>query len=97
MRIAVMGTGGMGGFYGGKLAVTGQDVTFIARGAHLAAMQKDGLRLEGPDGEIRVEPTHATDNPEGLAPVDVVLFCVKLYDAEEAAELIRPIVGMRHW
>ena len=93
MRIAVMGTGGMGGFYGGRLAVTGQDVTFIARGAHLAAMQKDGLRLHGPDGEIRVEPTRATDNPAGLDPVDAVLFCVKLYDAEEAAELIKPIVG----
>lgn len=93
MRIAVMGTGGMGGFYGGKLAVTGQDVTFIARGAHLAAMQKDGLTLHGPDGEIRVDPTHATADPAGLDPVDAVLFCVKLYDAEEAAELIRPIVG----
>lgn len=93
MRIAVMGTGGMGGFYGGKLAITGQDVTFIARGAHLAAMQKDGLRLNGPDGEMRVEPTKATDNPAGLDPVDVVLFCVKLYDAEEAANLIKPIVG----
>jgi 2-dehydropantoate 2-reductase len=92
MRIAVMGTGGMGGFYGGKLAVTGQDVTFIARGAHLAAMQKDGLKLHGPDGEIIVEPTKATNNPAGLDPVDVVLFCVKLYDAEEAANLIRPIV-----
>lgn len=93
MRIAVMGTGGMGGFYGGKLAMTGQDVTFIARGAHLAAMQKDDLRLHGPDGEIRVTPTNATDNPTGLDPVDVVLFCVKLYDADEAANLIRPIVG----
>lgn len=93
MRIAVMGTGGMGGFYGGKLAVTGQDVTFIARGAHLEAMQKNGLKLHGPDGEIVVEPTKATDNPAGLDPVDVVLFCVKLYDAEEAANLIRPIVG----
>lgn len=98
MRIAVMGTGGMGGFYGGKLALTGQDVTFIARGAHLAAMQKDGLRLHGPDGEFTIEPTKATDNPARLdgkpmQPVDVVLFCVKLYDAEEAANLIRPIVG----
>jgi 2-dehydropantoate 2-reductase len=88
-----MGTGGMGGFYGGKLAATGQDVTFIARGAHLAAMRKDDLRLQGPDGEIRITPTKATDDPAGLDPVDVVLFCVKLYDAEDAANLIRPIVG----
>ena len=94
MRIAVMGTGGMGGFYGGKLALTGQDVTFIARGAHLAAMQKHGLRLEGPDGAFTIEPTKATDTPATIEePVDVVLFCVKLYDAPAAAELVRPIVG----
>ncbi|MFT5508859.1 MAG: 2-dehydropantoate 2-reductase, partial [Hyphomicrobiaceae bacterium] len=55
--------------------------------------QKDDLHLHGPDGEIRVTPTNATDNPAGLDPVDVVLFCVKLYDADEAANLIRPIVG----
>ena len=68
MRIAVMGTGGMGGFYGGKLAETGQDVTFIARGAHLAAMRKDGLKLQGPDGEIIIEPTVATDEYESSLP-----------------------------
>jgi len=89
-----MGTGGMGGFYGGKLALTGQDVTFIARGAHLETMQRDGLKLEGPDGNFTVEPTKATNDPTKISdPVDAVLFGVKLYDAEEAAELIRPIVG----
>lgn len=94
MRIAVMGTGGMGGFYGGKLALTGQDVTFIARGAHLAAMQESGLKLEGPDGNFTIDPTKATSDPATIGePVDAVLFCVKLYDAEEAAELIRPIVS----
>lgn len=94
MRIAVMGTGGMGGFYGGRLAANGEDVTFIARGAHLEAMRANGLKLEGPDGEIKIEPTKATDDPATIAgPVDVVLFCVKLYDLETAAELIRPIVA----
>ena len=93
MRIAVMGTGGMGGFYGGRLALTGQDVTFIARGAHLAAIREKGLLLQGPDGEERVQPAKATDDPSSIGEVDAVLFCVKLYDAETAADLIRPIVG----
>jgi len=84
----------MGGFYGGKLALTGQDVTFIARGTHLETMLRDGLSLEGPDGNLSIEPTKATNDPATIiGPVDAVLFCVKLYDAEEAAELIRPIVG----
>ena len=94
MRIAVMGTGGMGGFYGGRLAASGEDVTFIARGAHLEAMRSNGLTLKGPDGDITLSPTKATDDPSTIAgPVDVVLFCVKLYDLEAAADLIRPIVG----
>jgi 2-dehydropantoate 2-reductase len=94
MRIAVMGTGGMGGFYGGKLAASGEDVTFVARGRHLDAIQTNGLKLEGPDGEFLIHPAKATDDPATIgAPVDVVLFCVKLYDLEAAAELIRPIVG----
>jgi 2-dehydropantoate 2-reductase len=94
MRIAVMGTGGMGGFYGGRLASNGEDVTFIARGAHLDAMRKNGLKLEGPNGDITISPAKATDDPATIgAPVDVVLFCVKLYDLESAAGLIKPIVG----
>jgi 2-dehydropantoate 2-reductase len=94
MRIAVMGTGGMGGFYGGRLAANGEAVNFVARGAHLDAMRANGLRLEGPDGDITIEPTNATDDPATIGgPVDVVLFCVKLYDLETAAELIRPVVG----
>ena len=94
MRIAVMGTGGMGGFYGGRLAAHGQDVTFVARGAHLNAMQTKGLKLEGPNGDIIISPAKATDDPATIGdPVDVVLFCVKLYDLDTAADLIRPIVG----
>ena len=93
MRIAIMGTGGMGGFYGGLLAAQGRDVTFIARGAHLEAIQSNGLRLIGPETEFHIKQAQATDNPSTMQKVDVVLFCVKLYSAEMAAELIRPIIG----
>ena len=93
MRIAIMGTGGMGGFFGGLLAVEGHDVTFIARGAHLDAIRDNGLRLTGPDSDHLVHPAKATDDPASVGKVDVVLFCVKLYSAESAAELIRPLVG----
>ena len=92
MRIAVMGTGGMGGYYGGLLAATGQEVTFIARGAHLDAIRTNGLRVIGPRGDVHIDPAQATDDPGTVAPVDVVLFCVKLYDAETAAEAIKPML-----
>ena len=77
MKIAVMGTGGMGGYYGGYLAAAGCDVTFIARGEHLAAIQKNGLSLKGDNGDIHINPTPATDDPGSIGPVDVVLFSVK--------------------
>ncbi|HLW59500.1 MAG TPA: 2-dehydropantoate 2-reductase [bacterium] len=93
MRVAVMGAGGTGGFYGGLLARAGEDVTFIARGAHLEAIRASGLvvksRLAG-DFTVRAS---ATDDPKDIPPVDLVLFCVKTYDTESAAALIRPIVG----
>ena len=92
MKIAVMGTGGMGGYYGGYLAAAGCDVTFIARGEHLAAIQKNGLSLKGDNGNMHINPTSATDDPGSIGPVDVVLFCVKLYDVETAAELIQPLI-----
>ena len=92
MKIAVMGTGGMGGYYGGYLAAAGCDVTFIARGEHLAAIQKNGLSLKGDNGDIHINPTPAMDDPGSIGPVDVVLFCVKLYDVETAAELIQPLI-----
>ncbi|MDG2405680.1 MAG: 2-dehydropantoate 2-reductase [Paracoccaceae bacterium] len=93
MKIAVMGAGGLGGFFGGKLANVGQDVWFIARRKQLAALRTSGLRLEGPDPDIFIAAPNATDTPVEIGPVDVVLFCVKLYDVETAAELIRLIVG----
>ena len=95
MRIAVIGTGGIGGPYGASLANAGADVTFVARGAHLRAMQANGLRVEGDRGEITIQPATATDDIESIGPVDYVLFCVKLWDVESAGEQIRAIVGSR--
>jgi len=93
MKIAIMGTGGIGAYYGAYLAKSGQDVAFIARGAHLAAIRKDGLRLTGPRGDIHVHPARATDDPAKAGPADVVLFCVKLYDVEGAGEALKPLMG----
>jgi 2-dehydropantoate 2-reductase len=93
MRIAVIGAGGVGGAFGAALAKAGADVTFLARGAHLAAMRAKGLCVLGPRGDIHLAPTKATDDPAAIGPVDVVLFCVKLWDVESAGAAIRPIVG----
>ena len=72
MRIAVVGAGGVGGAYGAALAKAGADVTFIARGAHLAAMKSKGLKLESPRGDIHLVPTRATDDPKAVGPVEVI-------------------------
>ena len=93
MRIAVMGTGGVGGYFGAKLAQAGNDAVFIARGAHLAAMRANGLRVESAGGDIVVPKVAATDDPAALAPVDVVTFCVKLWDVERGAAQIAPLVA----
>jgi len=93
MRIAVVGAGGVGGAFGAALAKAGADVTFIARGAHLAAMKSKGLRIEGGRGETHLVPTQATDDPAAVGPVDFVLFCVKLWDVESAGQHIKPLVG----
>ncbi len=93
MRIAVMGTGGVGGAFGAALAKAGADVTFIARGAHLAAMKDQGLKIEGGRGETHIVPTQATDDPASIGQVDFVLFCVKLWDVESAGAHIKPLVG----
>jgi 2-dehydropantoate 2-reductase len=93
MRIAVVGAGGVGGGFGAALAQAGADVTFIARGAHLAAMKSQGLRMESPRGNIHLVPTQATDDPGAIGTVDIVLFCVKLWDVESAGAHIKPMVG----
>ncbi|HVZ08253.1 2-dehydropantoate 2-reductase [Rhodopila sp.] len=93
MRIAVIGAGGVGGAFGAALAKAGADVTFVARGAHLAAMRTAGLRIEGGRGETIINPAQATDDPAAIGAVDVVMFCVKLWDVESAGAAIRPLVG----
>jgi 2-dehydropantoate 2-reductase len=93
MRIAVIGTGGIGGPYGVSLAKAGADVTFVARGAHLAAMRENGLRIEGDRGETHIRPAQVTDDIASIGTVDVILFCVKLWDVEPAAEQLRAIIG----
>jgi 2-dehydropantoate 2-reductase len=93
MRIVIIGTGGIGGYFGAKLARAGEEVTFVARGAHLAAIQARGLRIRSPvDGEFTVR-ARAQEHLAGHETVDVVLVCVKSYDTEQAAELARPVVG----
>ena len=93
MRIAVMGTGGTGGFFGGLLARTGEDVTFIARGAHLDAIRRHGLTVRSQLlGDFTVA-AKATDDPTEVGVVDLVLFCVKAYDNDTAIPAIRPLVG----
>lgn len=93
MRIAILGAGGIGGYYGGLLARSGHDVVFIARGAHLAALREEGLRVESVHGDFVVGPLLATDDPAAVGPVDLVLVTVKSYDLDAAAEAARPLVG----
>jgi 2-dehydropantoate 2-reductase len=93
MRIAVVGAGGVGGGFGAALAKAGADVVFIARGAHLAAMKSEGLKVQGGRGETHLVPTRATDDPASIGQVDIVLFCVKLWDVESAGQKIRPLIG----
>jgi 2-dehydropantoate 2-reductase len=93
MKIAVMGSGGVGGYYGGLLARAGQDVTLIARGAHLAALREKGLQVKSVHDDFTVAPIQATDAPAEVGPVDLVLVCVKTPDTEQAAEAIKPMVG----
>jgi 2-dehydropantoate 2-reductase len=92
MRIAVVGAGGTGGYFGGLLARAGQDVTFIARGAHLEALRARGLTVESKLAGTFTVPVQATDTPSEVAPVDLILFCVKTYDTDTAAEGIRPMI-----
>jgi 2-dehydropantoate 2-reductase len=93
MRIAIYGTGGAGGYFGAQLARSGEDVTFLARGEHLKAIQTHGLSVETPAGDIVIQPAKAADDPRQVAPVDVVLVGVKAWQVEEAARNMRPMIG----
>jgi 2-dehydropantoate 2-reductase len=92
MRIGIMGSGGLGGYFGARLALAGADVTFIARGEHLDAMQRHGLAVEGPE-PFHIAQVYAVQDPDVAGPQDVVLLGVKLWDTEEALRVIRPMVG----
>jgi 2-dehydropantoate 2-reductase len=96
VRIAVVGAGGIGGLFGGRLARAGERVALVARGAHLAAIRAEGLRVRSPDGDFTVRPP-ATDAPAEVPALigvpDLVLFCVKSYDTGTAAEALRPLLG----
>jgi len=93
MKIVVVGAGGVGGYFGARLAAAGADVHFLARGAHLAAMRSRGLRIESPKGDLHLPQVAATDDPADIGPSDVVLFTVKLYDVDAALGLLPPLLG----
>jgi len=93
MRVAVFGTGGVGGYFGVRLAAAGVDVVFIARGEHLAAVRTRGLRLESVLGDVLIHPAQASDSPTAVGRVDVVLLGVKTWQVPEAADAMRPLLG----
>ena len=93
MRIAIFGTGAVGGFFGGKLSQSGEDVVFIARGDHLKAMQDQGLQVDSINGDFKVQPINATDEPSEVGEVDMVILGVKAWQVSEAAQAIRPMIG----
>ena len=93
MRIVIVGAGGVGGYFGGRLAEAGADVTFLARGAHLNALRTRGLRIVSPKGDAHITSVSATDDPAAIRGADVVLFAVKLYDAEAATHLLPQLVA----
>ena len=92
MRIVFVGAGGVGGYFGARLVAAGENVTFLARGAHLAAMQRNGLRVSSPKGDLDLR-VQATDDVGAVGHVDVVFVTVKMYDLAAAAASLKPLVG----
>jgi len=93
MKIAIIGAGGVGGFFGARLQQAGADVHFVARGAHLAAMRADGLAIESPLGDIHLSRVNVTDNPAEIGSADIVWLAVKLWDMDAAITSMRPLIG----
>lgn len=93
MRIAAMAAGAVGGYFGARLAAAGHEVFFIARGANLAAIKANGLKIESVHGDLHLPKVNVTEDPKSVGTVDIVLFAVKLWDTEKAAELTRPMVS----
>jgi 2-dehydropantoate 2-reductase len=92
MRFAVVGSGGVGGYFGGRLAEAGHDVTFLARGAHLSAIRERGLRVESTEGDFIVAPARATEDAFTVEPVDLVLLAVKTWQVKDAASQLLPML-----
>jgi 2-dehydropantoate 2-reductase len=92
MKMLVMGTGGIGGYFGGRLAAAGKDVTFVARGEHLQAILRDGLQILSPKGNVTVKPAKAVSDPTKAEPPEIVIFATKLGDTERAAKSLKPIL-----
>ena len=92
MKFAVMGAGAIGCYFGARLAAAGEDVHFIARGPHLHAMQTRGLTIYSPHGDLHLDKVQATNDPASVGPVDYVLFCLKLWDTDSGAALIKPLL-----
>lgn len=93
MRIAIVGSGGVGGYFGARLAASGESVAFLARGRHLEAIRRDGLQVASQLGDALVRPAEATDDAAAIGPVDVAMVAVKLYDSEAAAQACRALLG----
>jgi 2-dehydropantoate 2-reductase len=93
MRIAIMATGGVGGYFGARLCAAGHEVHFVARGAHLKALRDDGLKVESQLGNLHLTNLSVTDDPSDIGPVEAVMFAVKLWDLEQAAEACKPLLG----
>lgn len=93
MRVAIMGSGAVGGYFGAKLASAGNQVSFIARGKHLAAMHENGLKISSPNGDLHIRNAQFAEHAQLVGHVDLVLFCVKSYDTEMAARSIAPLIS----
>ena len=91
MKIVMFGAGGVGGYFGGRLAAAGADVAFVARGRHLEAIRRDGLRITSPKGDVHVTGIRASADPAELGTADVVFLTVKMYDVDTAASALRPL------
>lgn len=93
MKITIIGTGGVGGYFGGRLAKAGNDVTFIARGEHLIAIQTNGLIVKSHLGDFTIKPANVTDKIESVANADLVIVCTKAWQVKEIAQQIAPLLG----
>ncbi|MDP2603117.1 MAG: 2-dehydropantoate 2-reductase [Deltaproteobacteria bacterium] len=93
MRIAVMGAGAVGAYFGAKLSASGHNVAFLARGAHLDELRREGLRVDSPAGDLRIRNALFTNDPGETAAVDLILFCVKSYDTDAAVDALAPMIG----